>query len=162
MKKLALSILGIVLIGLAVVASGILNQEKKPSQQNHTQHESEAVDSTVAPAVESSPAEEGRFTDYSTTNLRDGAYSQNVLFFHASWCPECRAYEKAITSGNIPANTQILKVNFDSSTDLKKQYGVTLQSTFVAVDKDGNSVKKWVGYGKEKSVATILTALYGN
>ncbi len=39
----------------------------------------------------------------------------------------------------------IVSVDFDSETDLKRQYGVTLQHTFVQIDSDGNEVAKWSG-----------------
>lgn len=70
-----------------------------------------------------------------------------VLFFRASWCPSCRAVDGDIKAnlGNIPTSLTILDVNYDSSSDLKKKYGVTYQHTFVQVDKDGNMIKKWSG-----------------
>lgn len=120
-------------------------KNKKPSDNNK-----------ACPAI----VAEGRFADYSEKNLQVGedcpAYSETILFFHAPWCPECRGFEKAIARDDIPAGVQILKVDYDSSTDLKKKYGVTIQSTFVSVDSDGNKLKLWSGYGKSKSVDAIL------
>lgn len=70
-----------------------------------------------------------------------------VLFFHATWCPTCRALnsdiEKNISS--IPKDLTILKTDYDTYTDLKKKYGITVQHTLVQVDKDGNLIKKWSG-----------------
>ncbi|MSR71236.1 MAG: thioredoxin [Candidatus Taylorbacteria bacterium] len=70
-----------------------------------------------------------------------------VLFFKANWCPSCRAVDASIKANlsNIPSSLTILDVNYDNSASLKKKYGVTYQHTFVQVDKDGKSIKKWSG-----------------
>jgi hypothetical protein len=81
------------------------------------------------------------------------------VFFHAPWCVECRAFKAAIQSGTIPQGTQILEADYGSSIDLKKQYGVTLQSTFVRVNSSGELQKKWSGYGKDKSLVAVLENL---
>ncbi len=101
----------------------------------------------------------GTYRDYGPDLVADPAYDTTVLFFHASWCPECRAFDESIRSGAIPDGVQILKVDYDSETDLKQRYGVTLQSTFVKVDADGAMISSWVGYGKDRSIDTILTEL---
>ncbi|MFE7225128.1 thioredoxin family protein [Nocardioides sp. NPDC057577] len=98
----------------------------------------------------------GRYVDYSETAVAEECYTDTILFFHASWCPECRAFEKAIESGTVPKKAQILKVDYDSDTDLRKKYEVTIQSTFVRVDATGERVKLWSGYGQDKSVDAIL------
>ncbi|GAA4414127.1 hypothetical protein GCM10023168_37480 [Fodinibacter luteus] len=68
-----------------------------------------------------------------------------VYFFHASWCPTCRATEEAIARDGIPAGLTVVKVDYDSETDLRKEYGVTTQHTFVQVDPDGGELAKWTG-----------------
>ena len=74
-----------------------------------------------------------------------GATDDTVLFFHASWCPSCVAANKGISAGTVPEGLTILKADFDSETELRKQYWVTGQHTFVQVDANGNEIKKWVG-----------------
>ena len=73
-----------------------------------------------------------------------------VLFFHASWCPSCRALNEDIEKNInlIPAGTTILKTDYDKETELKKKYGVTTQHTLVQVDEDGNLIEKWSGSSK--------------
>lgn len=68
-----------------------------------------------------------------------------VYFFHASWCPTCRATEQAIARDGIPAGLTVVKVDYDSETDLRKEYGVTTQHTFVQVDPAGAELAKWTG-----------------
>lgn len=68
-----------------------------------------------------------------------------VLFFHASWCPSCRATEKAIAESGVPAGLTLVKVDYDTATDLRQRYGVTTQHTFVQVDGSGGELAKWTG-----------------
>lgn len=83
---------------------------------------------------------------YSAERLSVANTGPVVLFFHASWCPTCRAADSAISAGlNSENELTILKVDYDTSTALKQKYGVTYQHTFVQVDVNGNLVKKWSG-----------------
>jgi cytoskeletal protein RodZ len=127
------------------------------SEQEATETSSTATTQTTQPAQ--STVKAGRYTQYSSAAVSSGEYKNTVLFFHAGWCPECRAFDKAIKESTVPAGTQILKVDYDSSTDLRKKYGVTLQSTFVSVSSNGDQRAKWVGYGKNKSAQTVLENL---
>ena len=68
-----------------------------------------------------------------------------VYFFHAPWCPDCRATEEAIEEDGIPAGLTVVKVDFDTETDLRREYGVTQQHTFVQVGSDGEELAKWTG-----------------
>jgi thiol-disulfide isomerase/thioredoxin len=78
-----------------------------------------------------------------------------ALFFHAAWCPSCKALDKAINSSlsSIPADTLIVKVDFDSSTELKKKYRVVGQHTTVILGADGSEKSKKLG---ARSVAEIF------
>lgn len=115
-----------------------------------------ATASTPPEAPADDPACEGRYTDYSAAALAEECYTDTILFFHAPWCPECRGFEEAIKADEVPAGAQILKVDYDSATDLRKKHEVTIQSTFVRVDPSGERIKLWSGYGKDKSVDAIL------
>jgi len=81
-----------------------------------------------------------------------------VLFFHASWCPSCKALNSDIEKnvGAIPAGVTILKTDYDKETELKKKYGVTTQHTLVQVDKDGNLIKKWSGGSKLENLLSEM------
>ena len=86
---------------------------------------------------------EGLYLDYSKDSLMS-AEGDIVLFFHADWCPACVSIDNKIKNDSIPSDLTILKVDFDNSTELKKVYWVTTQTTFVQVDSDWNMIKKWV------------------
>ena len=70
-----------------------------------------------------------------------------VLFFAASWCPSCKALDVAIRSdlGSIPADSLIVKINYDTSTALKQKYGVVTQHTTVVLNSDGQEKSKKIG-----------------
>ena len=101
----------------------------------------------------------GTYRDYSEEALAEAGYETNVLFFHASWCPECRAFEQSIEAGPIPDGVQILKADYDTETALKDKYGVDIQTTFVKVDDAGEMISRWVGYEQDRSVDNLLQQL---
>ena len=73
------------------------------------------------------------------------ADSKVVLFFNATWCPDCRAINEALTSdpGKIPAGTTVVSVDYDQRADLRQRYGVTMQHTFVQINSSGDKVRQW-------------------
>ncbi|GGR72669.1 hypothetical protein GCM10008959_37720 [Deinococcus seoulensis] len=99
-----------------------------------------AATRTAAPASE-------RYVPYSKQAFDAAQGTQRVLFFAASWCPNCRAADADITRNlaKIPAGVTIFKTDYDKEGALKKMYGITYQHTFVLVDKDGKALKKWAG-----------------
>lgn len=110
----------------------------------------QTVPSTDTPSVTegSTPTTTvGSYEAYSADKIARAADGTLVLFFHAAWCPSCRALNSNIESNRsqIPTGVSILKTDYDSETDLRKKYGVTTQHTLVQVDKDGNLIKKWSG-----------------
>lgn len=77
-----------------------------------------------------------------------------VLFFHASWCPTCRAADTAIQSGLSDADgLTILKTDYDTETELRQKYGVTTQHTFVQIDASGNEIAQWTGTNTVADIA---------
>lgn len=93
------------------------------------------------------PVQKGSYQIYRPELLSLASSGKVVLFFHAAWCPTCRGLNKDIEANldNIPAGVHILKVDYDTYTDLKRQYGVTYQHTMVQVDANGNQLAKWSG-----------------
>ena len=146
---------------LLVGAAYTLFIEQPTSSTESSEQTSSAVQKTEttspASATETSSNQAaGRYATYTEDAAKDPTYNTTVVFFFAPWCPECRAYKQAIQAEEIPEGVQILEADFDSSTELKKRYGVTLQTTFVRVNTSGDLQKKWVGYGEEKSLNAVL------
>ena len=78
-----------------------------------------------------------------------------VLFFHADWCPKCRKAEQQFETEGVPPGLTIVKANFDDDTDLRKQYGVTVQHTYVHIDSGGGQLTKWTGGYDSDDLAEI-------
>ncbi len=113
--------------------------------------------SAEAPADEGEPASQpGNYVDYYDGAIAETAGTK-VLFFHASWCPKCRDLEADILANDIPDDFTVFKVDFDTATELRQRYGVTLQTTIVYVDDDGDALAKGVLYD-ETTLAALLAA----
>ncbi len=131
-------------IGLIVGVSGCAGAQTDASTAPAAPAASEPAAGEPAASAPASPGTSaGAYVDYSE-GIVAKTIGTKVLFFHASWCPNCRALEKDIKAGPIPADLTIIKVDFDNSTDLRQKYGVTLQTTVVYVDDDGTELGKKV------------------
>ncbi len=107
---------------------------------------------TTMPVVE-----KGKYVDYV-----DGASikvaGKKLLFFHASWCPQCRALDESIRTSTLPDDTVIVKVDYDSNQALRQKYGVTIQTTVVKINDQGEKVASYVAY-EEPNFAAVQKAL---
>lgn len=98
------------------------------------------------------------YVEYSDDAIAQ-AEGRVLLFFHAPWCPQCRSIEDDILDDGVPEGLTIIKVDFDSRQDLRQQYGVTLQTTFVEVDAEGNELQKHVAYDDPYLDAVVAAML---
>jgi len=74
---------------------------------------------------------------------------KTVVFFFASWCPNCRATVTELNARWAEVNPELTLViaDYDKETALKSKYGVTYQDTFVLLDSNAQAVKSWNGGG---------------
>jgi len=133
---------------------GVIDEMK--DEMNDTVESMNTEDVVDETETVTTASQQGVYANY-TPELVAQADGDIVLFFHASWCPSCRTQDAAITNGaaEIPADLTILKVDYDSSTELKRKYNVVTQHTFVQVDGEGNEITKWLG-------GSTLAALVAN
>lgn len=122
--------------------------ESTPKTNKETQKESSSQAETIA---------KGAYVDYSDSVIAN-TKGTKILFFHAPWCPQCRALESSIQSEGVPDGVTIIKVDYDSNQALRKKYGVTIQTTLVKVDDSGNKVKLYVAYD-EPSLESVKANL---
>lgn len=87
----------------------------------------------------------GSYQDYSEQALNSSS-TTNLLFFHAPWCPQCRSLEKSIQESELPDGVTIFKVDYDSNQELRKKYGVTIQTTVVKLNNQRELDKKYTPY----------------
>ncbi len=102
--------------------------------------------------------ESGQYLPYSAEAVAKSK-GQRILFFYASWCPQCRQLETSIKAGEIPDGVTIFKVDYDSNQKLRQQYAVTIQTTLVLLDEKGNEMKKYVAYDKPSLDAIVKNLL---
>lgn len=79
-----------------------------------------------------------------------------VLFFHADRCPTCNEAEKNFLNSTIPESLTILKVNYDTETELKKKYGILTQTSYVLIKPDGTLIKRRIWWGTLQEIVTKI------
>lgn len=126
-------------LDLADIESELVSDSEAQEEVETTTASDEAIEGAISETTELA----GVYAEYDSSLL--GQNDTTVLAFFADWCPSCVAADSAISGEEVPDGLSILKVDFDNSTDLRQEYGVTTQHTFIQVDADGNLIKKWVG-----------------
>jgi thiol-disulfide isomerase/thioredoxin len=87
------------------------------------------------------------YVDYAVYKAHPAAFDGRkvVLFYWASWCPNCAAHaatiETAVRAHTLPRNLSIVKVDYDDNDVRKVGYDVTQQDTFVLVDRNGKALR---------------------
>ena len=94
--------------------------------------------------TEAAPAGYVSYSDYSK-NKAQYDEADVVLFFNASWCSTCAEADQQLASEQFPDGLVVVSVDYDANEDLRQQYGVTVQHTFVQVNPDGSEVTKFSG-----------------
>jgi thiol-disulfide isomerase/thioredoxin len=138
-----------VILGLIVIIAGALTyvfvQSSSKTKTTEDTTQQSASDQPITPSQTTPTEVTGKYVPYSAATLAE-AQGTILLFFHASWCPQCREIERTINEDGVPNDVTVLKVDYDSNQALRQKYGVTLQTTFVKVDKEGNKLASYVAY----------------
>lgn len=110
----------------------------------------------VTPAV-STRQDSLRYTNYTPELFASLKNQRRVLFFSANWCVTCQGADKDISAhtSELPANVTVFNVNYDAEKELRRQYGVTNQHTFVLVDQSGQLLKIWNGGGIDELLSEL-------
>ena len=161
----------IILILIAIIITVIINifnsQKNEGSEINTPTEVANAIEQTEVDAsgevtgssnLVASAA--SSYVDYNPDLFARTAKSGDsaVLFFHASWCPSCRVLNKDIEKNidQIPEGVTIFKVDYDSNGDLRSEYGINYQHSFVLVDEELNGVAKWAGSSNLQEVIETI------
>lgn len=125
--------------------NSMTSEDNSMQMESDVMKEDNAMDETMMDDNDS--MHQGAYVDYSDEAYAKASSKKRVLYFHANWCPICRPtdaeFKKRINE--IPEDIVILKVDYDTATELKEKYGITYQHTFVQVDENGNEITKWNG-----------------
>lgn len=136
-------LLVISVIVVALILGGFTYLSTAPAEPTFNQTTDK--DRTQQEQMSTGDSKPGQYVEYSEDKLAETAGTR-VLFFHAPWCPQCRALEASIKDGKIPEDVTIFKVDYDSNQVLRQKYGVTIQTTLVRIDDEGSLTKKYVAY----------------
>lgn len=113
------------------------------------------------PASEPTPPDSvpaaGAYVDFSDGAI-EATEGPKALFFHAGWCPQCRSLDEDLRTRGAPDGLTVFKVDYDTRTDLRQKYGVTLQTTVVFVDDAGELIASSVLYD-DPSVTALTAAM---
>lgn len=137
----------IAVTGDTMEVSADTTTDKTTEPKTSTMTDIATGNTTATPAAAPVAPSVGRYVTMNPDQMSYSAESKTVLFFAASWCPSCRILDRNILQNMsmIPADVTIIKVDYDTATDLKKQYGITRQHTLVQVNESGEAIHTWSG-----------------
>lgn len=145
-KKTTFFIVAVAIIIVGALLYVLMTPDKKTALDTGSgSTESTKIDSVETPQNSTEVAPSGTYVDYSP-ELLAATPGTRLLFFHAPWCPQCRSVDDSIKSDGLPTGVTVFKVDYDSNQKLRQQYGVTIQTTFVKIDENGNKIKSYVAY----------------
>jgi thiol-disulfide isomerase/thioredoxin len=133
-------------------SGGVYGSDRSPGGENAAA-EGQADNAGAGSAA----AQPGQYVDYSP-ELVSSTPGEKLLFFHAPWCSQCQALEEDIEASGVPDGVTIFKVDYDSNQDLRQQYGVTIQTTMVKVDDNGDEIESYVAY-EDPTLDNVSAAL---
>lgn len=162
-KSILFGIVGVVIVAAIFI---VFNLASKPSTLTQGSTSVSTVPSQTAQDQDAKQTSSANttsnwYTNYTPETL--AVASQNnqraVIFFHASWCPTCRAASADFeaNSSQIPNDVRIIRADYDTETTLKQKYGIVSQDTFVQVDANGNEITKWNSGGQ--GISSLLANL---
>lgn len=161
-RKLLFLTLGVIVVGIVgfVLVRGT-NTNPEPVQNQTIEQETSDAQGVQETQDTNSQVLSERYLTYSEENLKKATENNGkaIVFFHAGWCPSCQAAEKELKEkwSEVPQDVTILKTDYDTSTELKAKYGITMQDTWVQVNSQGNEITKWNSGGE--GLKTLLANL---
>jgi thiol-disulfide isomerase/thioredoxin len=149
----------IIVLVLAIVGSFIAIQLTGSDEQTPSNGSVTETNPTSQPLSDNqTSSRHGKYVDYRPDAIAQ-AEGTKLLFFHAPWCPQCRAIEADIKKDGVPDGVTIIKVDYDTNQDLRQKYAVTIQTTFVKVDDNGNLIKTYTAYNEPTLDSVIANLL---
>jgi thiol-disulfide isomerase/thioredoxin len=130
-------------VSLTLIACSDTTSDPMASSEMPMTHEAPKTVTleTSMPADENMEVFSASYTSYQADEAEG---QKHILFFHAPWCPSCAKWEANLEEnmGDLGDNVVIYKTDYDTSNDLKTDYGITQQSTAAFINADGSLAKK--------------------
>lgn len=111
---------------------------------------------TTTHSVSEHTSAAGRYVDYAPALLTDQRYDRTILYFARPGSDESDAFAATLAGNPLPDNTQFIRIDVDAYPELTKRYNVSVPPTFIRVNRLGQPLGTWVGYGHTKTVAEII------
>jgi thiol-disulfide isomerase/thioredoxin len=153
-----LKVVTLVSVVLIAVSTAYVVLRGKPTADTSPTEQTQPTEPTAGNETLSQSHVAGRYAVYTPEGV-SSTKGTKILFFYATWCPQCRALEADIKAGKIPDDVTIFKVDYDNNQSLRQKYGVSLQTTLVKVDDTGTLLKKFVAYDEPTLRALIKNLL---
>ncbi|PIR54213.1 hypothetical protein COU75_02155 [Candidatus Peregrinibacteria bacterium CG10_big_fil_rev_8_21_14_0_10_42_8] len=101
------------------------------------------------------PMQKNTYTTYTNGVIGNGQIS--VLFFHATWCPACKKNNELLEEwySSEQFSRSVYKIDFDTATELRKQFGVTGQDTFILIDESGEEIER-ISFPSQSALRALL------
>ena len=148
MNKKVLATIGVItaLIAASTLYLLLTPREAATPIDNTATSTGSIASSEVTPNNQITPTQPATYINY-TAEAFESEQGTKLLFFYADWCPKCRALDADIQA-NVASlsDLTIYKVNYDTELELRKQYGVTQQTTVVKTDKGGAKLDSFIAY----------------
>ncbi len=135
---------------------GAYGSDRSPGSDDASGDE-KASDGEKAGGGNPNASQPGEYVEYSP-ELVASTPGDKLLFFHADWCSQCVSLEGDIEASGVPDGVTIFKVDYDSNQDLRQEYGVTIQTTMVKVDDNGEKIDSYVAY-EDPTLDNVSAAL---
>ena len=135
--------IGLILVGLVIFKVATI-QTEKPNETNQ-KSEDLSVESSRSNIPEPESIKPGAYIDFSNEAFVGSAGTKRILFFYSDQIPKSVTLGQEITllSDQIPENVTILRVNYDSESELKTKYNTTTPNVLIQVDTDGKEISRW-------------------
>ena len=153
-------VLAVVIVIAALIAGSIAALAlSMPTATTNESAPTATVTTTPTPTpTATEAAAPGQYIAY-TASAFPAAKGRTFLFFYAPWCGQCVQIDQGILAQGVPDGVTILKADFDTEQALEQRYGVTMRTTFVEVDADGNALQSFVAYDTPTFDAVITAML---
>lgn len=156
------SLASLLVVGCDMVVNEVGNSNSDTASNAKATTDTEVVSTSTTESNDSTVKKVAQYEMYDSNSHADYIGKKpHVLYFSADWCATCQTLKKKVQAdlANFPEETEILQVNYDTATQLKKEYGVTAQTTFVVLDKDGKVVEKLVVPTVDKLKDAVIKSL---
>lgn len=143
-KYLIAGLVGSIIIALFVTAFFMY---QPPASSPAATSTTQSRDSQTEADNDNDSMPHGSYTTYTEEEFAK-TEGRRILYFHATWCPQCRQLDSSLTNATVPDGLTIFKVDYDTNQSLRQKYDVTLQTTLVEVDGNEEKIKSYVAYNE--------------